>query len=69
MANKVTVQKEDLIAVLIENRDKHIENFAKAKEGYRMLVEEALEEKLVQIKAKEEFDMHFKDVGQAQQCN
>lgn len=48
--DKVTVNKDDLIMKIQENRLKHIENFDAAIEGYRELCVEKLEEHIARIK-------------------
>lgn len=62
----VTVKTKELIKVLKKNRDLHETEFTEAYEGYRQLVQEALEARLVIVKKNEEkFDLYFHDIDTA----
>jgi hypothetical protein len=60
--NTVTVNKEDLIAILTTNRDKHLAEYTEAYEGYKLLAIKALEERLELIKSGEKFNVYFGDI-------
>lgn len=59
----ITVNKQDLIVVLKENRDQHHEEYKEAYAGYKQLCIEALEERLGEIKNGEKINMYFTDLN------
>ena len=58
---KVTVNQLELLTKLKENRAKHEKEYAAAKEGFRKLLIEELEEKLADAKAGERVELSFEN--------
>jgi hypothetical protein len=61
---KVNVNKEELLAILKNNRDIHQKNYDDAMGGYRMLAEKELKKKLKAVKEGEKFDLYFRDLSE-----
>lgn len=57
--DKVTVNKNELLATLRENRDKHVETYERAAAGYRERAIRLLNERLELAKSEKNFDLHF----------
>ena len=63
--SRINVKRKDLIEVLKANRDTHASEYEEAYLGYKQLCVEALQAKLEQINANDEFDMYFNDLMSA----
>ena len=61
--NTISVNREDLIKVLTENRDKHQTEYKEAYEGYKLMAIDALKAKLKLVESGEKFDLYFPDLN------
>jgi len=62
---KLTVHKQNLIDVLVENRDKHQKEYELALEGYKMSAIEQLKAKLKEFNKSETFDPNWKNLHES----
>lgn len=58
---KVNVKKAELLEKLKENRALHLEEYKKAKVGFRVALEKELKQKLKAVKAGESVDLSFEN--------
>lgn len=60
MPADVRIDKDELLAVLIENHERHRETFEKAQEGYRKRIIEELDRRLADARAGRKIDLAFR---------
>lgn len=58
---KIKVNKDELLSTLRVNREKHAVNYAKAKEGFRILLEKELKQKLRALQEGKSIRLDFKN--------
>lgn len=58
---KIKVEKQNLLGILKQNRDKHEADYTKAKEGFRKLLRVELQKKLDSLDAGKKVQLTFKN--------
>ena len=62
--DKIKVGKGKLIAILVENRDKHAKDYEEAVGGYYIQAEKEFEAELAKIKDGEKFSTYFRNLSE-----
>lgn len=61
--NTISVNRNDLIKVLTENKDKHQTEYSEAYEGYKLMAIDALKAKLELVEDGKKFTMYFNELN------
>ena len=60
--DKVQVNKDELISILKNNRDKHEKDYNDAMGGYRLVAEAELKKRLKKVRFGEKFNLYFNNI-------